>query len=125
MQVLLIEDIRVERKILKRWLEKLGCEVIEASNGIEGYILYKNHRPTLVISDIVMPECEGIQMMIKLQKDFPDVKIFAISGAGRIPGQYLKLAESVGALRTFSKPVDRDKLLDAVKKYIPYALRKI
>ncbi len=119
MQILLIEDVRVERKTLKRWIEDLGCEVIEASNGIEGLTRYKDHRPALVISDIVMPGGEGIQMMIDLQRDFPGVKIFAISGAGRDPGQYLRLAEGVGAMRTFAKPIVKEELLGAVKEQFP------
>ena len=55
MKILLVEDIRVERAIYKKWLEELGCEVIEASNGNEGLDRYYDHRPELVISDIIMP----------------------------------------------------------------------
>lgn len=117
MKILLIEDVRVERKILKRWLEELGCEVIEASNGNEGLDLYNDHLPDLVITDIVMPEKEGIELMIDLRRNFPDIKIFAISGAGvRKIGEYLPLAKGVGALRTFVKPIDKKELLDAVKE---------
>ncbi len=122
MKVLVIEDVRVERTILKHWLEELGCEVIEAANGNEGYDAYYDHRPDLVITDIVMPEKEGIQMMISLQTDFPGVKIFAVSGAGvEDPGEYLSLAKEVGALRTFAKPVEKRELLDAVLEFFPAA----
>ncbi len=120
MKILLVEDVRVERTILKRWIEELGCEVIEATNGNEGYDAYYDHQPDLVITDILMPEKEGIQMMIDLKGDFPDVKIFAISGAGvKDPGEYLSLARDMGALRTFVKPIDRGELLAAVVEYFP------
>ena len=122
MKILLIEDVRVERKKLKRWLEELGCEVIEASNGNEGLDLYHDNLPDLVITDIVMPEKEGIEMMIELRKDFPDIKIIAISGAGiKEPGEFLDLAKHLGAMRTFVKPIDKGELLDAVLELFPEA----
>lgn len=122
MKILIIEDVRVERKILKQWLEGAGCEVIEASNGVEGLERYREHLPDLVITDIVMPEKEGIELMIELRKEFPDIKIFAVSGAGATKaGEYLPLAKSVGALRTFVKPIEKRALLDAVRTLSPAA----
>jgi CheY-like chemotaxis protein len=119
MKILLVEDIRVERLKLKRWLEALRCEVIEASNGIEGIDLYHAHRPELVITDLIMPEKDGVQMMIALRKKYPGVKIFAISGAGaRKPGEYLQFAKGL-ALRTFVKPIDKGALLAAVMDFFP------
>jgi CheY-like chemotaxis protein len=119
MKILLIEDIRTERKIFKHWLEEAGCDVIEASDGNEGIALYRDNHPDLVITDIVMPEKEGIEMMIDLRKDFPDAKIFAISGAGKKPGEFLGLAKHLGAMRTFVKPIDKRELLDAVREFFP------
>jgi len=114
MKILLIEDVRVERKVLKRWLEEFGYEVIEASDGNEGIALYHDNLPDLVITDLVMPEKEGIQTIIDLCKEFPDVKIFAISGAGKNPGEFLELAKHLGAMRSFVKPIDKRDLLDSV-----------
>ncbi len=122
MKVLLIEDIRTERKIIKRWLEKIDCVVIEAADGNEGLSLYRDNIPDLVITDIVMPEKEGLELMMELRREFPDVKIFAISGAGQnVPGEYLSLAEALGSERTFIKPIDKGKLLDAVLEFSPKA----
>ncbi len=121
MKILLVEDVRVERLKLKRWLEALRCEVIEASNGVEGLDLYHAHRPELVITDIIMPEKDGVQMMIAIRRKYPGVKVFAISGAGaRKPGEYLHFAKGV-ALRTFTKPIDKGELLDAVLELFPEA----
>ena len=94
--------------------------MIEASNGNEGLDLYYDHRPELVITDIIMPGKDGIQLMIELRRDFPDVKIFTISGAGvKDPGEYLSIAKDVRALRTFVKPIDKEALLDAVLEFFP------
>ena len=126
MKVLLVEDVRVERTILKHWLEELGCEVIEASNGNEGLDLYYDHKPELVITDIIMPEKDGVQMLIELQREYSGVKIFAISGAGENdPGEYLPLVQSIGVLRTFVKPVDKEELLAAVMDFFPEANPKL
>jgi len=122
MKILLVEDIRTERTILKHWLEELSCEVLEASNGNEGLDLYYDHRPELVITEIVMPEKEGVQMMIELQRGHSGVQFFDISGAGvKEPGEYLPLAKGVGALRTFVKPIDKGELLGAVLELFPEA----
>lgn len=122
MKILLVEDVRVERTILKHWLEELRCEVIEASNGNEGLDLYHYHRPELVITDLIMPQKDGVQMLIELQREHLGVKIFAISGAGdKEPGEYLPLVQSIGVLRTFVKPIDKEELLAAVVEYFPEA----
>jgi len=126
MKILLVEDIRVERLILKRWIEELRCEVIEASNGNEGLDLYQVHKPELVITDLVMPDKEGVEMIISLIERFPGVKIFAISGAGlKDSGEYLPLAKQIGALRTFTKPIDKEELLAAVMDFFPEANPKL
>ena len=120
MKILLVEDAGQARRLMKKWLENFGCEVIEASNGNEGLDLYYDHRPELVITDIIMPGKDGIQLMIELRRDFPNVKIFTISGAGvKDPGEYLSIAKDVRALRTFVKPIDKEALLDAVLEFFP------
>ena len=120
MKILVIEDVRVERKILKQWLEEAGYEVIEAANGVEGLARYHEDLPDLVITDIVMPEKEGIELMIDLVKAAPDLKIFAMSGAGKNKiGEYLPLAKCVGAIRTFNKPIDKLELLNAIASLFP------
>ncbi len=120
MKILLVEDVRTERTILKHWLEELDCEVIEASNGNEGLDLYRDHLPDLVVTDIIMPQKDGVQMLIELQREFSGAKIFAISGAGENePGEYLPFVQTIGVLRTFVKPIDKGELLTAVIEYFP------
>lgn len=120
MKILLIEDIRIERKKIRKWLEEIGCEVVEASNGVEGLECFNTNRPDLVITDMVMPEKEGVEVMIELRRASPDIKIFAMSGAGRSKsGEYLPLAKGLGALRTFAKPIEKGELLDAIREFFP------
>ena len=121
MKILLVEDIRVERLKLKRWLEELRCEVIDASNGVEGIAQYYAHGPELVITDIIMPEKEGIEIILALRKGYPDVPIIAMSGGGiKPPDGYLKMAKLSGAQATFEKPIKKEELLNAIKKALEF-----
>ena len=116
----MVEDVRIERTKLRHWLQELNCEVIEAFNGVDGLDLYHAHRPELVITDLVMPEKDGVTLLMELKEEYPDVKIFAISGAGlKEVGEYLPLAQRIGALRTFPKPIDKEELKAAVMDFFP------
>ena len=118
-RILIIDDDVQILDMLRQTLECEGYEVVDASNGKEGIRLYRENPADLIITDIFMPEKEGIEMIIELKRDFPDVKIIAISGGGRIsPEEYLCMAKKLGARYTFSKPVEREKLLAAVRKLI-------
>ncbi len=76
----------------------------------------KNNLFDLVITDIVMPEKEGIETIHGLKKHNADLAIIAISGGGRIhPGGYLEMAKMFGANATFEKPIEKNKLIDMVK----------
>jgi PAS domain S-box-containing protein len=114
-RILLIDD---DSKIRKLFIQKLagrGYEMIEACDGKGGLKLYHENRPDLVITDLVMPEKEGIETITELKRDFPKVKIIAISGGGRnVPDAYLHIAKNLGAERTFSKPIDWPELIKAV-----------
>ena len=110
--------------MLKQTLERAGYEVAAAANGATGLKLYESKASAaepfnVVITDLIMPEMEGIETITKLRKSNPKVKIIAISGGGRNkPEDYLHLAGKLGAARTFTKPVDRDALLKAVSELV-------
>ncbi len=117
--ILLIDDDDQIRIMLRRMLEAEGYEVVDASNGKEGIRLYREDPADLIITDIIMPEKEGIEVIMELKKDFPDVKIIAISGGGQIDAEeYLQMAKMLGAKFTFTKPFERKELLDAVKEIV-------
>jgi YesN/AraC family two-component response regulator len=96
-------------------LKRAGHEVVEAPDGIEGIRLYQEKQPHLVITDIVMPKKEGLETILDLRREDPQVKIIAISGGGRIgPESYLDIAEGFGANRILTKPFNNKELLEAI-----------
>jgi len=118
-RILIIDDDPQILGMLRQTLEREGYEVIDASDGKEGLKLYQENPTDLIITDLIMPEKEGIETIMELRRDFPDVKIIAITGGGRIdPKQYLSMAKSFGAQYTFTKPVARAELLKAVRKLL-------
>lgn len=119
-KILLVDDDAQVRKMLKLTLEREGYEIVEAADGNEAVQVYDPETIGLVITDIVMPEKEGIETIMELKAINPQVSVIAISGGGRIsPEDYLKWARRFGVANTFTKPVDREELLATVEKIIP------
>ncbi len=118
-RILVIDDDEQVLDMLYESLTLEGYDVLRASNGEEGLRLYREDPVDLIITDLIMPEKEGIETIIELRQDFPDVKIIAISGGGRIGTKdYLQMAKIFGVQRTFTKPVAREQLLDAIRELI-------
>ena len=118
-RILIIDDEVQILNMLRQMLEGEGYEVIDAPNGKEGIRRYRENPADLIITDILMPEKEGIETIQELKRDFPDVKIIAMSGGGRVgPGDYLHLAKMLGAQHTFAKPIEREELLKAVRELL-------
>lgn len=127
--ILIIDDEAPIRSMLRLILERAGYNVIEAPDGIEGIRRYRQQPADLIITDLIMPNKDGIGMIIELKKEFPEVKIIAMSGGGlNRPDGYLKGARKLGACHTLSKPIDREELLRVVKdalKSTPGAMTSI
>lgn len=118
-RILIIDDDVEIREMLKEVFEQEGYETIIAPDGEVAVRYYREKQTDVVITDIIMPEKEGIETIMELKQEFPDVKIIAISGGGRIsPDNYLKMAKDFGAMRTFTKPVRIEKLLEAVEEVL-------
>jgi len=118
-RILIIDDEEQIRSMLRLMLERDGYEVVEAPDGIEGIKAYRRKPADLIITDLIMPNKDGIGMIIELQKEFPEVKIIAMSGGGlNKPEGYLQGAKKLGAACTLTKPIDREKMLRAVKNII-------
>lgn len=118
-RILVVDDDVQVRKLLEKLLERAGHQVITAADGREGLSAFGRAPADLVVTDLIMPEKEGIEMILEIRQANPAVKIIAISGGARIaPENYLRMAQSLGAGRTFSKPVDRDALLAAVSEML-------
>jgi PAS domain S-box-containing protein len=115
--ILVIDDDPQIRLMLTQILGEKGFFIETASNGEEGVQAFRKNPSDLIITDLVMPEKEGIEVILELKKDFPKVKIIAISGGGKNPAEvYLKMAGMLGAAKTFSKPFDVREILLAVQE---------
>jgi DNA-binding NtrC family response regulator len=112
--ILVIDDEEIIRVLLRSALEAEGYEVTEAANGREGLELYRQTPTNLVITDIVMPELNGLDMLLELTREFLHAKVIAISGAGE-EKNVLDVAKLLGARQTFQKPFSMPQLLDAVR----------
>jgi two-component system, chemotaxis family, chemotaxis protein CheY len=113
-RILLIDDNDLLRKMTRRMLATAGYDVQEAVNGKAGVACYRQQRSDVVITDILMPEQEGLETIRKLRHVDPQVKIIAMSGAGQGRAGYLDLAVKFGARRTLQKPFTMEDLLAAV-----------
>ena len=117
--ILIIDDEPQIRSMLKLMLERDGYEVAEASDGIEGIRIYRQNPADLIITDLIMPNKDGIGVILDLKKEFPNVKIIAMSGGGlNKPEGYLKGAKKLGAACTLTKPIDRGEMLRAIKEVL-------
>ena len=112
--ILIIDDQKPIRALLRRALEGANHEVLEASNGRLGLELYRERLAELVITDIFMPEMNGLEMMLELNRTFPEVKVIVMSGGLESEGA-LNVAKQLGARQTFQKPLDIETLLNAVR----------
>lgn len=115
-KILVIDDDPSIRDMLQEVLGDEGYSVMAASDGLEALRMVKQSKPDLIVTDIIMPEQDGVGVMLQLSKEHPEIKIIAISGGGRIsPESYLYMAEKFGAVRTFAKPFDINEFLAAIR----------
>lgn len=115
--VLVIDDESQIRGLLRKVLEREGYSVTEASDGVEGCREYLRAKPDLVITDLTMPEKNGLETIRELVADNPQVRIIAISGGGqRFPEYFLDKAAKEGARLLLTKPFSNQQLLTAVSQ---------
>ncbi len=118
-KIIIIDDEPYILLMLKKMLERAGHEVDLASNGKQGMEIFEKENADLVITDIIMPDKEGLEIILEMKKQRPDLKIIAISGGGRIsPESYLECATHFGASRVFQKPFKQKELVSAVNELI-------
>ncbi len=116
-QILVIDDDPAMRETLCRVLTREGHLAFEATNGRTGLARLKEQPVDLVITDILMPEQEGLETIMRLRREFPDVRIIAISGGGRLGFcNSLSYAEKFGAAYTLAKPFTPPELLKIVQQ---------
>lgn len=116
-RILIIDDDSSVRAMISAALSDEGYEVSEAADGMEGMKSYQNSPTDLVITDLVMPGKEGLETIIELRREFPEVKVIAISGGTRYGSDTnLRAAERLGARQILSKPFKIPALLKAVRE---------
>lgn len=117
--ILLIDDDDGIRDVFARILRWEGYAVKVAENGNEALRIFSQTQPQLVITDIIMPDMEGLETITKLREKTNDARIIAISGGGFNPAEpYLKNAALLGADATLKKPCRVEKLISEVKRLI-------
>jgi DNA-binding response OmpR family regulator len=113
--VLVIDDDPQICDLLQQVLEKEGHVVHTALNGIEGISLYRQHHPELILLDILMPEKEGLETILDLRREFPNVMTIAMSGGSeRAKINLLELAQRLGAQYQLTKPFQLQTVIELV-----------
>ncbi|MBW8905854.1 MAG: response regulator [Betaproteobacteria bacterium] len=113
MRVLVIEDDAQVREYVRLALELHEHQALTADNGRQALAYLDGHAVDAVITDVFMPEMDGIETLAVLRKKFPDMRVVAMSGR---PGvDYLAIARELGVTRTLRKPFEISELLAALK----------
>jgi DNA-binding response OmpR family regulator len=115
-RILLVEDDQGLRGVLRLVLEQSGHDVTEAESGADVESLVSRRAPELVITDVMMPGVDGVEVVRSLKRCLPDVPVLAISGGGDSHGLHLlELLEKLGASGTLKKPFTNAALLAKVQ----------
>lgn len=115
--VVLADDDELVRYALVRLMESEGHTVLEANNGIQAEAILERETVDILVTDIIMPEQEGIETLIKVRANHADLPIIVISGGGRDQNSiYLNAASELGADEVFAKPISDDIFIAAVNK---------
>ena len=116
--ILLIDDDDAIRGMVRITLEHTGHTVTEAADGREGLQQLRGRAPDLVITDLIMPEKEGLEVMMEARKTHPSLRFIAMSGAGRRGSDYLRVAKYLGAKCILSKPFTPEQLMAEVNRLL-------
>ncbi len=117
--ILIVEDEKDVREMLRISLARKRYTVLEAQNGKDAITYFKPAVTDLVITDLIMPEEDGLKVIMKLREIKPSIKIIAISGGGKAgPGSYLNLAKALGADAAYSKPFSLNDLMSKIDELL-------
>ncbi len=115
-KILIVDDELSVRKMIKKILGKSDSELLDAENGVQALSICRNNNIDLLITDIVMPEKHGIDLIMQLLKEQPELPIIAISGGGGISGRfdYLEIVELLNVKSILRKPFTASELRESV-----------
>jgi CheY-like chemotaxis protein len=114
--ILVVDDDAAVRSLFHKILARAGYRVMEAADGAQALAAVRKGGVDLVITDLVMPEKEGIETIVEIRKSHPQVKIAAVSGA--FGGRYLEIAAMLGAEAALAKPVSEETLVETVRRLL-------
>jgi DNA-binding NtrC family response regulator len=118
-KILLVDDEAAIRSMVSVVLKADDRTFVEAGNGTVAQELLETSSFDLIISDVIMPDCDGIELVMAIRRKFPEVPVIIMSGGGRVQANhYLNLAEKLGAARVFEKPFDTAALRNAVSELL-------
>jgi DNA-binding response OmpR family regulator len=116
-KILVIDDDPLVQRSIEMILRLGGHQVRTASDGLRGLALFREAQPDLVVTDIIMPDQEGLGTIMAIRKECPRAKIIAISGGGRMGNlDLLKVARELGADDVIAKPFDPEMLLNRIAR---------
>ena len=120
LKILVIEDENLLSDLLKKFLTRDGHQVLIANDGVEGIKSYYQFRPDLIITDIIMPEKDGIEVIVEVLKDNPELPIIAISGGRRAVTADFNLdsAEMLGVKGILQKPFTHEQLQELIESVL-------
>lgn len=118
--ILVVDDEASVRKMLRNMLKTEAAEILEAENGLVAKKMCLELDIDLIITDIVMPEKHGIDLVMELKKELPELPIIAISGGGGVTGRfdYLEIVNLIGADTVLRKPFEAKQLRDVVRSIL-------
>ena len=122
--IVVIDDQEAMRKVLQQALHAEGHRVSLAPDGRTGLQLLQEHQPEVLMTDLFMPQVDGIEIIHTVRKQFPTLKIIAMSGGGRWKlGKALSDAKLLGAHQVLAKPFTLQDLQAALRAVLPEELR--
>lgn len=119
-RILVVDDDHQMRTMTVKYLEKAGFEVVQAENGFQGVEAFERNPVDLVVTDLIMPDKDGLEMIIEIKRQSPELKIVAVSGGSRAvdPKDYLLYAAQAGVNKTLTKPFEPEELIDTINSLL-------
>jgi CheY-like chemotaxis protein len=116
-RILLVDDDDLSRSTIHQMLERAGHDVISTGHGSEALKICQDRPVELVVTDLIMPDTDGLELIQELRRAAPAVRIVAISGGGRVnANEYLTVARKFGASAILAKPFSNLELREAVER---------